>query len=598
MFKKLHDVSIIWKYIIIYFLICIVPISVLVFYIYNISQKNVFDNAQSYLRQTLVQTNKNISNNIYTIRKISQEIANDKIIKDFLDMPYEGTGEDILNYRNKIFPYLRLRKSLISHAYSIWIFKSSPDIPTSWDSGVGIEDISRFSLTDSTQKPENRDFWWEENHLDILSRGTPKAAEKQRVYSYNYIIRSPGRNKISGVLNIQTKVEELFKDISLYNSPRTGDMYIVDKKGEIMYTPHKQDTEKNIFDLYPEQKLSLDFFQNSGEWRSKDYIFSSIGVEELNCWLLSVLPIKNIDKDIAQSKRGILFDMIIIFILVLLGIAIATFGITKKIRRLAEAVEQVHDGNYDVSVIQGGNDEFGKLNASFNEMTKKIRTLITEVYEAEIKVKDASLRMLEAQVNPHFLYNTLTSIASVAKKNRDDEAQKMAISLGKFYRIGLSKKSETITIAEECEYLQMYLNLQMVRYNNRFLCRFNIPEELRQYRIIRNLLQPMVENALLHGLENREKDGLIDIRLEQTGNKLIFTVSDNGNGMPEEKLEDINNGRFELGSSSGYGLKNVNDRLKIFYGSSSSLRIESSVESGTSVKIEIPITSEQGERKS
>ncbi len=596
MFKKLHDVSIIWKYIIVYFLICIVPISVMVFYIYNISQKNVFDNAQSYLRQTLAQTNKNISNNIYTIRKISQEIANDRIIKDFLDMPYEGTGEDILNYRNKIFPYLRIRKSLISHAYSIWIFKSNPDIPTSWDSGVGIEDISRFSLTNSTQKPENRDFWWEENHLDILSKG-PKTEEKQRVYSYNYIIRSRGRNKISAVLNIQTKVEELFKDISLYNSPRIGDMYIVDKKGEIIYTPYRQDTGKNIFDLYPEQKLSLDFFQSSGEWRSKDYIFSSIGIEELNCWLLSVLPIKNIDKDIAQAKRGILFDMTIVFIVVLLGIAIATFGITKKIRRLADAVEQVHDGNYDVSVIQGGNDEFGKLNASFNEMTKKIRTLITEVYEAEIKVKDASLRMLEAQVNPHFLYNTLTSIASVAKKNGDDEAQKMAISLGKFYRIGLSKKSETITIAEECEYLQMYINLQMVRFNNHFLCQFHIPEELRQYRIIRNLLQPMVENALLHGLENKERDGLIDISLKQTGNKLVFTVSDNGSGMPEEKLQDINNGRFELGSSSGYGLKNVNDRLEIFYGSSSSLRIESSVESGTSVKIEIPITSEQGERK-
>lgn len=263
-----------------------------------------------------------------------------------------------------------------------------------------------------------------------------------------------------------------------------------------------------------------------------------------------------------------MYDKIIILILsfislLIIGILLGIYcsyrlsrSISKPINELSNLMTEVEKGNrHVVFPLIEGNDEISHLGNSFNQMVKEINKLIEEVYVKQYLLKEAEFKSLKAQVNPHFLYNTLESINWMAKLKDYDNVCNMITCLGNFLRYSITKKSDVVTISEEINQINNYLTIQKIRYGDKFKVKIDIDQNICNKNILRLLLQPLVENAIVHGMEQRSKDGIIIIKGYVDEGKIIFEVLDNGVGFGNSKHK-----------GEGIGLDNVNSRIKIHYG--------------------------------
>ena len=219
-------------------------------------------------------------------------------------------------------------------------------------------------------------------------------------------------------------------------------------------------------------------------------------------------------------------------------------------------------------------------------MVVRIQRLMTTVREEEINLRKTELKALQAQINPHFLYNTLDSIAWMCEQGRNADAVNMIHALARLFRISISRGHELIPIAKEIEHAESYLQIQKYRYKNQFTYTFDVDEACLDYYCNKITLQPIIENAINHGLDLLVEEGRIDVRVRQDGEDILFSVQDNGVGMSQEQIETIlRNGPSDR---TGIGIKNVNDRLKIYFGKQYGLHITSEPDVGTCVEIRMP----------
>lgn len=296
-------------------------------------------------------------------------------------------------------------------------------------------------------------------------------------------------------------------------------------------------------------------------------------------------------KDILAST--FLFSAVVLLIILLCFIAVLITShlfskkIVYRIQLLKENMHKVENGTLEVTVTSTSNDEIGELIHSFSNMVNKINQLIEENYVATIEKKDYELKALQSQINPHFLYNSLSLINWRALRLHATEISEMAQLLSSFYRTTLNKGSSITTVSDELLNVKSYLQIQLIMHSHSFEVEYQIEESTAHYSMPNLMLQPLVENAIVHGLENTEKAGKIIISCLKKEDYLLFTVKDNGIGIPEELLPEILESQ-----SSGYGLKNVNQRAKLLYGEAYGLSIESTVNIGTTVKLTIPISSD------
>ena len=234
----------------------------------------------------------------------------------------------------------------------------------------------------------------------------------------------------------------------------------------------------------------------------------------------------------------------------------------------------------------GGTREVQELSDSFEHMVLRIQELMTTVREEEVNLRKTELKALQAQINPHFLYNTLDSIAWMCEQGRNADAVKMVHALARLFRISISRGHELIPIAKELEHAESYLQIQMYRYKNQFTYDFDVDPDCLGYYCNKITLQPIIENSINHGLDLMVDEGRIDVRVRFDGDDIVFSVQDNGVGMGPEQLEAImQNGPTDR---TGIGIKNVNDRLKIYFGRNYGLSITSEPDVGTCVEIRMP----------
>ena len=219
-------------------------------------------------------------------------------------------------------------------------------------------------------------------------------------------------------------------------------------------------------------------------------------------------------------------------------------------------------------------------------MVVQIKELVEKVRQEEITLRKTELKALQAQINPHFLYNTLDAIAWLCEEERHKDAVEMVNSLAKLFRISISRGHELITIEKEMQHAKSYLKIQNFRYKNQFTYSFDVDEECLNYLCNKITLQPIIENAIYHGIDRMVDEGKINIGIHQKGDRIIFTVEDNGVGMTEEQCEEILH--KDAGDRVGIGIKNVNDRIKIYFGEEYGLTIQSELDEGTRVTISMP----------
>ena len=288
------------------------------------------------------------------------------------------------------------------------------------------------------------------------------------------------------------------------------------------------------------------------------------------------------------AEFGIL--ALVFLLVILLGVRFA-FGLTRPLEKLTAEIKLVETGNfrlpYDPAAREKRLDEIGMLQTDFELMTQKIDDLIKENYVKQLVIKDTQMKALQAQINPHFLYNTLESINWMAKVNGQNTISLMAESLGNLLRGALKIKEKTIRIEEELALLQNYINIQKIRYEERLNFQLLIDDSLRKYRIPQLTLQPIVENAIAYGLENMSGECTITIRFVSVDDIIHILIEDNGPGIAPELLQQINDGIFQP-RGFGIGLKNISDRLKLVFGEEYGITVYSQPGVGTRVAIHIP----------
>lgn len=269
-------------------------------------------------------------------------------------------------------------------------------------------------------------------------------------------------------------------------------------------------------------------------------------------------------------------------------------SITRPLQKLNEVTEQVAGGNLLVRSDVKSGDEVGVLSDSLNTMIDKINELLEQVTKEQMRLRKAEFELLQSQINPHFLYNTLDAIIWLAEAGEQKKVVSMVRSLSEFFRTSLNRGKDIILLKEELQHVRSYLEIQQVRYQDILHYEITVPEELNQYMIPKITIQPLVENALYHGIKNKRGFGKIELRGRKEGNRLILEVEDDGIGISKERLWQVKDGiqRKVLTGKDIYGLYNVNERIRLNFGEEYGIDVESTYGEGTIVRVVLPCTEE------
>jgi len=343
---------------------------------------------------------------------------------------------------------------------------------------------------------------------------------------------------------------------------------------------------KNIDNM--QQKLShdsIDYMKISDN--SQKYIISYLTDENTGWKYISIIPHNAI-----KTENNSMFFLTVLFILIN-GVIffVSSFLISKStitpIHQLLHSMKKVNEGNFCEITIKPNNDEFQQLFDGYNAMIRQINQLLERVIEEQKTIRKAELYTLQAQIKPHFLYNILDSIASLAISGETEQVCNLVESLGNYYRISVSKGKEVITVGEEIEMVRNYLNIQKIRYQDLFEVEYHVDESCLEYPILKLVLQPLVENSLYHGIRQKGTPGIIIITVREVENKICLSVEDDGVGMTKEQIDMImTDGTNDQGKS--FGLRGTIKRLQIFYGDENCIKIESEPNKGTKITLMIP----------
>lgn len=314
------------------------------------------------------------------------------------------------------------------------------------------------------------------------------------------------------------------------------------------------------------------------ELNNENYIINSFKNRTTGWDLMLLIEEKDLLKDSNQIARITTIIAVIIAILALYLSFVLSGRITRPLRQLKN---MVIGGAKELYIYDEpkDKDEIGTISETFNQINVKTKELSDKLIRSELKEKEAELRALQAQIKPHFLYNTLDSIYWMATMQDNPEVAKMAFSLSKSFKLSLNSGKELIAVSKELEHIEHYMTIQNLRYNDRFKYIEQVDEELMNIEILKLLIQPLVENAIYHGLEPQKGEGTISVKGKLKDNLVTFIVEDDGVGI--EDLKKIN---------QGYGLKNVRERLMLYYGPSSKLLVTSEVGKGTRVELRFFLT--------
>jgi len=351
-----------------------------------------------------------------------------------------------------------------------------------------------------------------------------------------------------------------------------GKTFVVDDTGKIVSNNIPSLYYKNITDLgfkgyEPGSPLS-----KVEELQGIQSIIIATPIEDIGCSIVGIFPVGNFDSEARDSLRNLLVVLAILSVFLGIVVYIVINVLLRRVKRLVKAMKQVEENNLNVSVPVHAMDEFGELALNFNHMINRIHELVETVYKIQLMERNAELKALEAQINPHFLYNTLATISWAARKNGASEIVRISNSLAKFYRLVLSKGGRVITVKDEIDMVMSYLEVQKIRFREMFDAVFRLDENAMECKVLKNLLQPLVENALNHGIEPKRAHGTLIISVERRQECLVLQVIDDGVGMDDRTFKEVMAGQVER-SAGGYAVKNIMERLKAYYNSGHSFEV-------------------------
>lgn len=554
--KKFRDMKYRHKLTILLVIASLVPMTVLALYSHismsRLVRHNELEDTSSILEQTRESIDSQIEIftsllNYLTYSPDIEEVINEKSMDNY--MAYE-------KYTYIVDPLLTVPKSYHDAIEQIQLFAQS------------IKVRHEYTLVPLSEMKQE---WWCDSLTDDVQVQWMVNTEKPEIVAVRQLYNG---KELEAVLCITLDYNKIFKPLNNVIVEESGGM-VLDKSGNILYR-REEIQENDLADKTDSQEV-LEAVQ-------KNYVSVS-SISRDTGWEFYLYKTR---KSIEQSVYQMLLTEIpliigCVLIIFILGLVFSRL-FTRKIEQLTRNMDQVNHGIREVTVYSDSEDEVGLLIRSFRRMMGEIDRLISEVYENKIALKEFELKALTAQINPHFLYNSLSIINWMAIRSDQKEISKVTLDLSTFYRTALSKGEDMVTVENCIRNIQAYLSIQLVMHNNDFQIEWNIDPQVKTEKVPKLILQPVVENALEHGLDVKEEgEKILKLSFLDNGSDVLLRVEDNGLGMEQEVAQ-----RLIMYQAEGYGLKNVNDRICLLYGKDYTIRILSKVGEGTRVEMRIP----------
>ena len=387
-------------------------------------------------------------------------------------------------------------------------------------------------------------------------------------------------------------LEEVLDEVTLGNG---GYIYLMDSNGDIIWHPK--------FELIASGRVKENNLVAAGyDDGSREEIFNGTRqtvvtktVGYTGWKLVGVIKGTGISLNMLKTRLFIVFVILLIIFIVILINSYISFRVTNPIRELEKSVKELEEGNLDADIYMGGSYEVQHLGKSVQDMKFRIKGLMQDIVNEHEEKRKSEFDSLQAQINPHFLYNTLDIIVWQIENEKQSEAVHTVTALARFFRLSLGKGKNIVTVKDEIDHVKNYLMIQHMRFKNKFDYEFDIAEDVLELPSLKLMLQPLVENAIYHGMEFMDGDGMIMVKAWREEDELYLSVADNGLGMTEDKVGMILTGKSTSGNGrgSGIGVKNVNERIKLYFGEAYGLTIDSEPDEGTTVIIHLPAKDEK-----
>lgn len=399
-----------------------------------------------------------------------------------------------------------------------------------------------------------------------------------------------GKEVSEGVLLINIKYgafAEIFR-----NSTQTGDRYsfLMDGKGNLIYHPSHAMINEGFLEEPPEEIAS----RKDGSYKmvlNQEQTLCSVKTVGYTGWkIVSVMNQENEEIDGQKSQLFVVFMILLVLFGSMLFSSYLSTVLTRPIKNLESDVKRISDGELDLTVHTSGSFEVYHLGRSIQKMAIKIKGLMQAMLREQEEKRKSELDSLQAQITPHFLYNTLDIIVWMIEEERKQDAVCVVTALARLFRISLSKGKHIIRVGDELEHVRNYLIIQNFRFKDRFTYEFEIQDDVRNLSVIKLVVQPLVENAIYHGMDGMYGDGLITISAYIREGDLYISVRDNGMGMKQEQLEALFDYSKEVQTAKGNGLgvRNVHERIRLYFGEAYGLTITSELDVGTEVLLHLP----------
>lgn len=540
-------------------------------------------------QRVLAQVNLNLDAYLRRMMRLS-DTAYYSVIKD-ADLAEEDLSEALdLLYENN-------RDALVSIA----LFSEEGDL---------IASTPLVGLKNSVNPEKESWFTTAMDRIENLHFSTPHVQNlfEDPDYQYRWVVSLSRQVEMtragaieSGVLLVDMSfggIEQICKDVDLSS---TGYLYLIDGDGEIIYHPRQQLIYAGLLE---ENNLAAAGYTDGSHQETFGGTRREVTVKTVGYtgWkLVGVVPSENLWDNYGQLVLFFLFVVLFsIFLLVFVNLRLSEW-ITAPVKKLDRAVKELEHGSTEVDFDVGGPGEVEHLSHSIRSMVSTMRHLMDDIIEQEEQKRRSELEVLQSQINPHFLYNTLDSVIWMTENGRTDDAVVMLTSLARFFRISLSRGSSIIPIRDELEHARHYLTIQKMRYKNKFSATITAEDGVESLYTIKLIVQPILENAIYHGMAYADGDGEITVRAFRDGGDVLIEVSDNGPGMPEEVVEsllDPNGPAAAAGAKgSGIGFRNVHRRIRLTFGADYGLTIFSEPDDGTTVRIRLPALDEEAARR-
>ena len=562
--KLLHWVNGIklrYKLAIFYSLFCFLPV-MLLFLLSFLQMRSIIDdkeklNLQSYLQQSVSSMDRTLDG----YNSLSYYIAFDRTLAEAFSMEYGTPYEQYEQLTQKVDPILRSSSYFHGGMQRITIYTDNGMVKHD----TTVAPVSEIEETDWYQKTlEHPGLNWFVNYPE------------KTLFSARKLAFSGAREGVN-ILYMDVDYQKLFTPYAETLISECG-LYITDQEGKLVFEESRFSGKNQNYDLtYSE-------FLEQRDRGSADY---TILCEQSNTtgwtvWLYQPVGL------VGESMRPI-GVMAGVTILICIFAAVLAYFITSgmvsgRIERLTCLMQEVQEGSMDMQVGSDDRDEIGMLYRGFGSMMKRIRTLINEVYLGKITQKEAELKALQAQINPHFLYNTLSLINWKALAAGEEDISRMTLAMSTFYRTALNRGRNVLQVEAELSNTRAYLEIQSMLHDGDFDYEIEVQPEILQCESLNLILQPLVENAIHHGIEEKtDGRGKISVRGWKEDNCVWFMVEDNGVGM-EQKVAD----KILTMESKGYGVRNVDERIRLCYGEKYAMKVESVVGKGTKMTIHFP----------